>query len=237
VELVYQAFRGCPLTCVTIPRGVDLKCDFGAECHIEFISLPEGQAEERKECNISDFVIDLSEYERVEAVDGHVQVELWRNRSSGEEVAVKSFLLGENHQRVQEIFMQEVQALMVLKHLCLLSFKGCCLRSGNEGPKLITEFLGCGSLKPILGSGSNSPRWWTTSRRVNCISGIVLGMKSVHSKGVIHRELKPENILLDDDRRVRIADFGSSRIYEADVTMTGTNCTPLYMGPEIDRGH
>lgn len=36
----------------------------------------------------------------------------------------------------------------------------------------------------------------------------------MHSRGVAHRDLKPENILLDDDMRIRIADFGSAKLFE-----------------------
>lgn len=36
----------------------------------------------------------------------------------------------------------------------------------------------------------------------------------MHSRGVAHRDLKPENILLDDDMRIRIADFGSAKMFE-----------------------
>jgi serine/threonine protein kinase len=63
------------------------------------------------------------------------------------------------------------------------------------------------------------------------IVGIVLGMEFIHAKGFIHRDLKPTNILLDDDRNIKTSDFGSSRVYEADVTMRNVG-TPLYMAPE-----
>jgi serine/threonine protein kinase len=73
---------------------------------------------------------------------------------------------------------------------------------------------------------------------VSSISGIVLGMEYIHSKGFIHRDLKPENILLDDDLRVRIADFVSSRIHETDVTMArDCGSAPLYVAPEFVEGN
>jgi serine/threonine protein kinase len=61
-------------------------------------------------------------------------------------------------------------------------------------------------------------------------------MKYIHSKGFIHRDLKPENIFIDDNNRIRIGDFGSSRLFEAGVTMTSVS-TPLYLAPETDEGH
>jgi serine/threonine protein kinase len=61
-------------------------------------------------------------------------------------------------------------------------------------------------------------------------------MKHIHSKGIIHRDLKPENILLDSEGRVRIADFGCSRLFEPGITLSSAG-TPLYMAPEIIGGH
>jgi serine/threonine protein kinase len=94
----------------------------------------------------------------------------------------------------------------------------------------VTEYLGGGSLFEIL---SNPPGWWTPTRKAQTIAGIVSGMIYIHSCDIIHRDLKPSNILFDDEHRVRIADFGSSRYYELDVTMTRSVGTPLYMAPEL----
>ncbi len=56
----------------------------------------------------------------------------------------------------------------------------------------------------------------------------------VHDKGIIHRDLKPRNLLLDEDRRVRLSDFGVARTADAmTLTMTGLGIgTPEYMAPE-----
>ena len=57
----------------------------------------------------------------------------------------------------------------------------------------------------------------------------------LHEQGVIHRDLKPANILLDDDRRARVGDFGISGRMETDQRLTPTGCvlgSPGYMAPE-----
>jgi serine/threonine protein kinase len=195
----------------------------------------------REGCRIEyfDWIFDLNEYEAVEQIGEKGQVWLWRHRGGRGEIAVKSFAFGPDSVKNEEIrrnFMREVERLITLSHPCIVSLKGCCLPSENEGPRIVTEFLGNGSLKPILASGSKSPRWWTDERKVTSIAGIVLGMKFSHSKGLIHGNLKPENILLDDDLRIRIADFGSSRISQADLTLSGAEAL-FYMAPEVGDHH
>jgi serine/threonine protein kinase len=194
--------------------------------------------------NISEWIIDLEDYEADKEWSCEGAVKLFRHRKTGEEVAVKTLPLevsglgkeGMTLEKIQDNFSREVSTLIEMAHPCIVEFKGCCLPRKTEGAKIVTEFLGGGSLESILGSGKNAPRWFTGTRKAIIVAGIVLGMNCVHSKGMIHRDLKPANLLLDDDLHVKICDFGSSRLYEVDVTMTTTG-TPLYMAPEVYGGH
>jgi serine/threonine protein kinase len=155
-----------------------------------------------------------------------------RNRETGEVFAVKTLTVPQkDRDKVQKQFMSEVLALNELRHPCIVRLKGYCLPSQSEGPKVIMEYVGGGTLKKVLRSDIAHPKWWDPTRKVIAVVGIVLGMNFIHSKGFIHRDLKPTNILLDEGHRIKISDFGSSRIYEADVTMSNVG-TPLYMAPE-----
>jgi serine/threonine protein kinase len=179
------------------------------------------------------------QYEEFEGKDksegnGNSIVKFMRHRVSGTEIAVKEFLIKSD--RVQKDFVNEIESLKKLNHPCIVEMKGCCLPSGNETAKIIMEYVGGGTLKRLLRTDVRAPRWWTSTRKAITIAGIVHGMKYVHSEGFIHRDLKPTNILLDDDRNVKISDFGSSRPYEVDLTMTSAG-TPLYMAPEVGEGH
>jgi serine/threonine protein kinase len=65
------------------------------------------------------------------------------------------------------------------------------------------------------------------------VVGMVLGMKFIHSRGVIHRDLKLANILIDDRGHPKIGDLGSSRFCDLKLTLTSGVGTPLFLAPEM----
>lgn len=75
---------------------------------------------------------------------------------------------------------------------------------------------------------------WSTKRLVSVVTGMIRGMAFLHSKKVVHRDLKPQNIMLSEAFEVKIVDFGVSKLYvDRKKTMTGYVGTPCYMAPEF----
>ena len=58
----------------------------------------------------------------------------------------------------------------------------------------------------------SSPEWWDDSYRAQAVAEIAYGMQYLHSLGIIHGNLRPSNILLNDNHHACITDFGSSVI-------------------------
>lgn len=80
---------------------------------------------------------------------------------------------------------------------------------------------------------------YTEKDAAKAISDILNGVKYLHSRGVVHRDLKPENLLYEsmtDQSKLKIADFGLSRIIESEVKMSTVCGTPGYCAPEVLRG-
>jgi len=62
---------------------------------------------------------------------------------------------------------------------------------------------------------------------------MLLGVDFLHSMRVIHRDLKPQNILITSDGRIKLADFGLARIYSINMTLTAVVVTLWYRSPEV----
>jgi eukaryotic-like serine/threonine-protein kinase len=105
-----------------------------------------------------------------------------------------------------------------------------------EGIKFITmEFIEGQDLKSLLTQEKKLP----PDRAVEIIQQVCLALEAAHSEGVVHRDLKPQNIMLDRQGRVSVMDFGIARSLEFGGAMTQTGAligTPEYMSPEQVRG-
>ncbi|MDB5872581.1 MAG: hypothetical protein JWQ07_2023 [Ramlibacter sp.] len=76
------------------------------------------------------------------------------------------------------------------------------------------------------------------SEVVRIMSEMLDALDHAHSQGVVHRDMKPANLILLDSGRVKVADFGIARVEASELTQTGTVLgTPSYMSPEQFMGH
>ncbi len=104
-----------------------------------------------------------------------------------------------------------------------------------EGVKFITmEFIEGQDLRTLLAEKGK----YTVEEAVGIMQQVCLALEAAHAEGVVHRDLKPQNIMLDKQGKVSVMDFGIARSVElGGMTQTGALMgTPEYMSPEQVRG-
>lgn len=148
-------------------------------------------------------------------------------KSLKQTVAVKIIMKRTFTQPEFESFKREIYTLSVVNNPSLLTFYGYT----NEPPFcIITEYLPHGSLYDVL---HKSPSLLTPTKRSIIAADVAEGLVYLHSKGIIHRDMKTLNVLLDDHFRAKICDFGMVRTRSAQQPMTGLIGTAHWMAPEV----
>ncbi|MDJ0974414.1 MAG: serine/threonine-protein kinase [Planctomycetota bacterium] len=130
-----------------------------------------------------------------------------------------------------ERFTREARALAKLSHPHVVGVYEFGERTGLY--YLLMEYVDGVTLRQLMRTGSLNPR-----EALTIVPQICEALQYAHEQGVVHRDVKPENILLDRKGRVRVADFGLAKLADpgpADFTLTGTHQvmgTLHYMAPE-----
>ena len=137
----------------------------------------------------------------------------------GREVAVKH-LHNHNYKRVEQ-FITEVEILTRLRHKNLVSLYGCTSRQSRE-LLLVYEYIPNGTLASHLHGSSANPTLLTWQLRIKIAIETASSLSYLHASGIIHRDVKTNNILLDDNFCVKVADFGLSRLFPDDVSHVST---------------
>ncbi|KAF8091616.1 hypothetical protein N665_0441s0023 [Sinapis alba] len=149
----------------------------------------------------------------------------------GRAVAVKR-LYEKSLQRVEQ-FKNEIDILKTMKHPNLVILYGCTSRHSSE-LLLVYEYISNGTLADHLHGDRAETRPLCWSIRLNIAFETASALSFLHKSGIIHRDVKTTNILLDENSTVKVADFGLSRLFSMDQTHVSTapQGTPGYVDPE-----
>ncbi|MEK6587779.1 MAG: serine/threonine-protein kinase, partial [Chloroflexota bacterium] len=128
-------------------------------------------------------------------------------------------------------FEREAEVVMRLQHPHIVPVVD--YGQANGYAYLVMPLLQVGSLADRLRDGPLTPL--EGGRVVRELAG---ALEFAHSQGVVHRDVKPSNVLMDDQGNALLSDFGLARIHDASVSLTGSALlgTPAYMSPEQARG-
>lgn len=149
----------------------------------------------------------------------------------GRVVAVKR--LHENNMKRVEQFMNEVEILSKIRHQNLVALYGCTSQRSQE-LILVYEYVSNGTVADHLHGNRSKSGLLTWPVRLSIAIESAEALAYLHVSDVIHRDVKTNNILLDENFQVKVADFGLSRLFPTDVTHVSTapQGTPGYVDPE-----
>ena len=186
---------------------------------------------------IASFYVDMDEFEKLEKLGEGGFATVWKCKSvkTGKIVARKKVKWSSNEYWANA-YEREVGIMGNVRHPALLELVGCTPWSSGT-PMILTPFMPNGSVDDMIKKEiAKQPHpEWTPIRKHIVLYGTACGMAYMHKLRLIHRDMKPANILLDENFEPKIADFGLSKYVETGKTneLTMNNGTVIYMAPEF----
>ncbi|ELR19993.1 protein kinase [Acanthamoeba castellanii str. Neff] len=171
------------------------------------------------------------ELEEIEPIGRGAQASVIRGRYKGLPVAIKRVVLTDNADLTEHAFERELTLLQKLHCPALIQFLGACLESP---PRLVFEFMSGGSLHDLLHHNLAFREAIAADPKllVHLALNIATGMQFLHASKITHCDLTPNNILLDEHRKAKVADFGLARLLQAPGHFDQTGHF-AYVAPEI----
>ena len=152
-----------------------------------------------------------------------------RDPHIGRAVAIK--LLRVSDEDLHDRFLREAQSAGSLKHPNIVTIYDFGEHDG--APYIVMEYVEGTTLAGHI--KQNIPL--TLARKLELLEELAAGLEYAHNKGVVHRDVKPANVMVDREGILRILDFGIARVTDSGLTQTGMIMgTPNYMSPEQVEG-
>jgi DNA-binding response OmpR family regulator len=149
------------------------------------------------------------------------------SESLGREVALKVSATASDEPGGRHLLAREYEAVSGIRHPAVVELHDYGVHDGREF--LAMEYFPRGDLKARMQIGI------TESEALRYVQHIASALRIVHHAGILHRDLKPPNVMLRDDDDVALIDFGLARTLEGGLQSTRTGVlrgSPYYMSPE-----
>ncbi|MHB9139901.1 MAG: serine/threonine-protein kinase, partial [Victivallaceae bacterium] len=180
----------------------------------------------------SRFINPLPGYELVKKIgNGSTGVILLVKKNS-QKFALKMLrqdLYGNPSGKVQvERFLREAEVLSKIEHPNVIKIFESGISQNGGIPYILMEYVNGSNLTWWIKNNSLSIR-----KKTKILLKICSALQAIHKFGILHRDIKPGNIMLQDDMTIKLTDFGIARIIDSNLTMTSEVIgSPAYMAPE-----
>ncbi len=152
----------------------------------------------------------------------------------GRDVAIKvlrvtAALPADEFEQFRHRFIREAQSAGILSHPNIVTVHDVVEESTEGFTFIAMEFVPGNNLRQAIQASGGL----AVDRALEILLQVAAALDFAHSKGVVHRDIKPANILITEDHRVKITDFGIARMDASNLTQDGQLLgTPNYMAPE-----
>ncbi|EAY10269.1 TKL family protein kinase [Trichomonas vaginalis G3] len=201
-----------------------------------FVKEYESESQDKRSCIFSPipFVyqqwrINLEDFEMIKEIGSGISSNVFygRCKSTGLPVAIKKLKFKKLTGIKLQTFQREISILAATSHPCLLKFVGA---TDTQPYCIITEWMDRDTLYREL----HKTKMLNATKKTIVAFDIARGMQYLHSKHIIHRDLKSLNVLLNEEGQAKIGDFGYSRSYDSEDSLLTQNIgTPHWMAPEL----
>lgn len=138
-------------------------------------------------------------------------------------------------QKQKDKAMNEVALMKKFRHPYIVEYKESFLDDNKLC--IIMAFCDGGDLHATIEENKQQNTYIPEQKILKWLVQILLGLRAIHNSKCLHRDIKPQNLLLDKDGRLRIADFGVSKRLDSTMAQARSMIgTPYYFSPELAQG-
>ncbi|KAI3364237.1 hypothetical protein L3Q82_011039 [Scortum barcoo] len=188
---------------------------------------------EKAVSQLRELQVKLEDFEKVKLIGrgAYGEVQLVRHKASQKVYAMKQLNKFEMIKRSDSAFFWEERHIMAFSNSPWV-IQLCCAFQDNRHLYMVMEFMPGGDLVTLT-MNYDIPEKWARFYTAE----VVLALDAIHSMGFIHRDIKPDNMLLDQNGHLKLADFGTCMKMDS-TGMVALHCdtavgTPDYISPEV----
>jgi hypothetical protein len=151
-----------------------------------------------------------------------------------EELVGKFYNVGDTPEDLAA-FWSDIDRFLSLSHRHVMRIVGLIAPTTTSGPIVLTEYRKDGSLLDVLTrvKRNDPPDFWNETGKVRMILSLVSGLQYLHSQDIVHRELKPSDLIVSEDGSIEISDYLTSFFQTQKYTQAPRVGALSYVAPEI----